>query len=326
VSIIGQGNVAIDVARMLLRDLNELSKTDISSHAVDLLRVSKVKNVHLIGRRGISQAAFTTSELRELIKLDGVESFLVDEESVQLNQESVQELQDDRGKRRKVELLKTLKVVPPILNTKNESSNKKLYFHFLRLPLEIYPESPTSKNVGGVLLEKCKLEGVAGNQKATGTGKTERLDCGIVFRSIGYKGVSMPGVPFDQHAGVVPNEKGKVIGDNQLYVSGWLKRGPTGIIGTNKWDAEETVQCLLDDLKQGKNTNNHNHNHNQIGLNGVPQIKEILEQRGLKTVSFEEWKKIEKEEVERGKQKGKVLEKFTVVEDMMELLNKREDS
>eukprot|EP01113_Clastostelium_recurvatum_P038729 TRINITY_DN5824_c0_g1_i2.p1 TRINITY_DN5824_c0_g1~~TRINITY_DN5824_c0_g1_i2.p1 ORF type:complete len:578 (-),score=87.51 TRINITY_DN5824_c0_g1_i2:3-1736(-) len=340
--VIGQGNVAVDVARMFLRDVDDLHKTDMASQAVDLLRDSRVRTVHIIGRRGAGQASFTTGELRELINIKNIECYLADARNLEIGDATASELQAERGKKRMVDLIKKMPVRDPYSSSHLEttSNNKKLYFHFLRSPTEFYSDKTNDRKLGGVVLARNELSGPSGNQRAEAVSgaSPEQLPCGIVFRSIGYKGIAMPGVPFDQAKGIVPNEAGRVTYNTEngkdhvtrpdkeaikrpMYVSGWLKRGPSGIIGDNKWDAEETVAGLLADANSGA-LSEPTHHTGDTDSDHLASLRSLLQRKGLRTVSFDQWKKIEQEEHARGKAKGKPTDKITVVEDMMALLEK----
>jgi ferredoxin/flavodoxin---NADP+ reductase len=249
VAVIGVGNVAVDVARILARDPAELEHTDIPEPVMAALRDSKVREVHVIGRRGPAQAKFTTKELRELGELGGVH---VSADAAELDLaggfdhsgESTELATSDRRVRGNL-------VAMAGWGSKGLDAGRKLRLRFWLRPAEIH-ESPSGA-VGGLRLERTRL---TADGAFEGTGEFETLDTQLVLRSVGYQSVPLPGVPFDARTHTVPNANGRVLSDGGAplpgeYVAGWLKRGPTGVIGTNKADAAETVQALLADLAGG---------------------------------------------------------------------------
>src|SRR6516162_3525817 len=258
VAVIGVGNVAVDVARILARDVTELEETDVPEPVLAALRASKVSEVHVNGRRGPAYAKFTTKELRELGDLPGV-SVSVDPAEMDLNGfdlsgESASLAESDRRVRGNLVAMRSwLSAAPggPGAPDAWSGPGRRLRLRFWLRPVEILQSS--SRTVSGLRLERTRLtsDGVF-----EGTGEIETLDAQLVLRSVGYQSVPLPGVPFDSRASVVPNAQGRVLGEDGTplpgeYVAGWLKRGPTGVIGTNKSDAAETVRCLLEDLAGG---------------------------------------------------------------------------
>jgi len=304
--IIGQGNVAMDVGRILSKTVDELKTTDIAQHALEVLAESKVKEVHLIGRRGPVQAAFTPPEIKEFGGLKDCDPVL-DPAYLNLNPESQIELEDPNGavRRRNWEVLKEFASRP------TPTKRKRFVIHFCKGPKELRGNGRVEK----VILEKNKLVGSPGAQQAVGTGEMEELACGIFFRSVGYRGVPIPGVPFDPKKGIFPNVGGRILGDDGkalpgLYASGWIKRGPSGVIGTNKPDSVETVNNLLSDVSH-------------LCECPMPQraaVMDFLKQKHVRFVSFEDWRKIDSAEMERGKPLGKPREKFIKVEEMLAVL------
>ena len=249
VAVIGVGNVAVDVARILARDPSELEQTDIPEPVMDALRASKVREVHVIGRRGPAQAKFTTKELRELGELPGVhvscdpaELDLAD--GFDRSGESAALAASDRRVRGNL-------VAMTGWNGDPAGTGRKLRVRFWLRPTEI--QESDSRTVAGLRLERTRL---SESGVFEGTGEFETLDTQMVLRSVGYQSVPLPGVPFDSRTHTVPNAGGRVLSESGEplpgeYVAGWLKRGPTGVIGTNKADAAETVQALLADLAGG---------------------------------------------------------------------------
>jgi ferredoxin/flavodoxin---NADP+ reductase len=252
VAVIGVGNVAVDVARILARDPAELEETDIPEPVMAALRASKVREVHVIGRRGPAQAKFTTKELRELGDLAGVHvsadpAELELAEGFDRSGESAALATSDRRVRGNLVAMAgwtSADISAPA------GQGRKLRLRFWLRPAEIHESSGT---VSGLRLERTRLNE---SGEFEGTGEFETLDAQLVLRSVGYQSVPLPGVPFDARAHTVPNASGRVLSETGEplpgeYVAGWLKRGPTGVIGTNKADAAETVQALLADLAGG---------------------------------------------------------------------------
>ncbi|XP_062223527.1 NADPH:adrenodoxin oxidoreductase, mitochondrial isoform X3 [Phragmites australis] len=244
--VLGQGNVALDVARVLLRCKTELATTDITDYALDSLRGSTIRKVYLVGRRGPVQAACTAKELREILGLKNVRVCIKKADLV-TSPADEEEMRNSRIRRRVYELLSK---AASEHKDNNNNDQKELHFVFFRRPIRFMP-SENGSTVGAVQLEKTILKDdvVTGKQVAVGTGEFEDLKCGLVLKSIGYKSLPVQGLPFDKNRGVVPNLRGKVLSSESetatvetgLYVVGWLKRGPTGIVATNLHCAEETV-------------------------------------------------------------------------------------
>ncbi len=247
VAVIGVGNVAVDVARILIRNPEDLRETDISQPVLDTLMASKVREVHLIGRRGPAQAKFTTKELRELGELDGVEVVTyggeVDLDAFDPTGESARLAESDRHIRGNYTVIRDWASRPA------RGSARRLFVRFWQRPIEIHGP----RQVSGLTLERTRLDS---GGKFTGTGFFDTLNVDMVFRSVGYQSVPLADVPFDGRSYVVPNSEGRVLGPDGAplpgeYVAGWLKRGPSGVIGTNKSDAAQTIQWLLADLAGG---------------------------------------------------------------------------
>ncbi len=306
-AIIGQGNVAADVSRILAKTVDELKHTDIAEYALEALAASKIQEIYVIGRRGPAQAKFTTKELREFAHLSDCDPVVVAED-LRLNPESEKELADktNAGNLNNVKLFKEFSERP--LGGKS----KRCHFRFLLSPVALCGDNRLER----VILEKTRLEGEPFNQSAHGTGERIGLPCGIVFRSIGYRGVPIPGVPFDERRGIIPNEQGRVLDRGkvvpQLYVSGWIKRGPTGVIGTNRADSVATVEALLEDLPRLDTGGD-----SKLGAEG---LYPLLNERKVRVVSYADWQQIDEAEVARGKPKGKPREKFTYVDEMLSVL------
>ncbi len=304
--IIGQGNVAVDVARILAKTVNELKNTDIAEHALKNLEKSLVDEIYLIGRRGPVQAAFTRQEIKELGELEDCDP-IINPDELRLNPESQAELLDPDNERKK-----NYSILEEFSKRLKSSKRKKLYVQFKRSPVGI----EGAGRVERVIFEKNELTGEAGKQKARGTGKKETLPCGLFFRSVGYRGVSLPGVPFDSQKGIFPNIQGRIVSEGKpilgLYAAGWIKRGPSGVIGTNKPDSYETVDCLLKDIQDLK----------PCSLPQRSAVQNFLRTRGLKWVTFSDWNRIDLAEIERGKIRNKLREKFTSVDEMLKVIGK----
>ncbi|PYO58696.1 MAG: NADP oxidoreductase, partial [Candidatus Rokuibacteriota bacterium] len=251
-AVVGVGNVAIDVARILCRSPQELATTDIADHALEALRSSRIKEVYLLGRRGPAQAAFTNPEVKELGELADADVTARPEE-VELDELSraAVERSQDRAALKKAEILREYAARKP------GGKSKKLIIRFLVSPVELCGNE--AGEVVALRLVRNRLEATAaGTLQAKPTDQFETLPVGLVFRSVGYRGVPLPGVPFHESWGVILNEQGRVLDPDTKqpvvgeYAAGWIKRGPTGVIGTNKPDAAQTVACMMEDLAAGR--------------------------------------------------------------------------
>jgi ferredoxin--NADP+ reductase len=245
--VIGNGNVAADVTRILTRSPAELERTDIADHALEALRESRIEEVVVLGRRGPAQAAFTSAELRELGHIDGV-ALHVGPEGAELDPVSARWLRDEGTftARKNVQLLREFAAAPPA-----GGARRRIELRFLRSPVEIRGDG----RVEAIDVARNEIVQTAdGWLRAQRTGEeVETIECGLVLRSVGYRAVPLPDVPFDERHFVLPNERGRVLAaDGEplpgVYAVGWIKRGPTGILGTNKRDAEETVSRLVEDF------------------------------------------------------------------------------
>lgn len=308
--IIGQGNVAMDVARILCKTIDELKNTDISQHALDVLATSNIKEVHVVGRRGPAQAAFTSAEIKEFGELSDCYPVINDENDLNISYPSQTELADPANAQKK----KNFEILKSFIDIDKGNKKRKLVFHFKKSPAAIYPDE--NGKLDRVYLERNELVGEPGKQRSRGTGEKETLKCSIFFRSVGYRGVPIKGLPFHDAAGIIPNEGGRVMDSEHistgLYTAGWIKRGPSGIIGTNKPDAEETVKLIVEDLKILNPCKNPD---NQLLIN-------LLNELGVKYVTFHEWLKINEAEIEAGLKVGKPREKFTRLSEMLKVIGK----
>jgi ferredoxin/flavodoxin---NADP+ reductase len=294
VAVIGVGNVAVDVARILIRDPEELARTDISQPVLDALLASNVREVHVIGRRGPAQAKFTTKELRELGELAGVDIAVPGPEADLATFDACGEggklAESDRRVRGNLAVIDNWAARCPDWSAR-QINDRWLNVRFWLRPVRIEGDG----RVSGLIVERTHLDE---NGKLTGTDEYERMDVQMVLRSVGYQSVPLPGVPFDERTYTVPNEAGRVTGPDgaplpREYVVGWLKRGPTGVIGTNKSDAADTVKSLLADCAPG---------HSPDGNGHVPPEPEhlagVLSARGVLPVSYDDWLRVEQAEME----------------------------
>ncbi len=309
VAVIGMGNVALDVTRILAKSVTELATSDITDHALEVLKDSKVKDIYMIGRRGPAQAKFTTKELRELGELLNA-NIVVSEADMQIDEASLASIENEPA------LKKNLEVMQGFAKQTQESKARRVHLRFLASPIEILGDT----KVEAIKLEKNKLElSDSGYINAVGTGEFEVLPVQMVLRSVGYRGVALEGVPFNERRGVIPNDKG-VVQDEQgnrvagEYVAGWIKRGPSGVIGTNKADAMETVEQLIaleatEDLSEDDTK--------------IPTaITDLLKAKNIHYVSFEDWLELDKLELAAGEQQGRPRVKFTNVQEMLKLVAK----
>ncbi len=311
VAVIGIGNVAMDVARIIAKPTAELSATDLADHALTALANANVKTVHIVARRGPVQAACTTPELRELGELEGVD-VVVDPRDLELDPASEAQLaaMEDRNPAKNLEVLREW------ATRERTGAERQVVFHFNASPVSI---SGTDR-VNGLTIVRNKLESDGrGGVKAVPTDERHELPVGLVFRSVGYKGMPMPGVPFDERNGVVPNINGSVVdragGDTPepgLYVAGWIKRGPQGIIGTNKLCAAATVTQLLADAEAGKVP---------AARNDISSIDDLLASRGVTVTSWADWQTLDKAEQSRGAAAGRPRAKITNIREMLEIIS-----
>jgi ferredoxin--NADP+ reductase len=285
--VIGNGNVAADVTRMLTLSASELERTDVADHALAVLRESRIREVVVLGRRGPAQAAFTSAELRELGRLEGVDVF-VDPADVELDSASSRWLEDEGTftARKNVELLREFAARPA-----RAEAPRRIALRFLRSPVAIHGNGRVEA-IEVARNEIVRADGGALRASAL-PGDAETIPCGLVLRSVGYRSIPLRGVPFDEHRGVLPNHRGRVLtaaGDplRGVYAVGWIKRGPTGILGTNKRDAEETVRCLLEDLPA-------------LPAPRGGRIDEVLAERVPDLVTADGWRAIDAHERENGR-------------------------
>jgi ferredoxin--NADP+ reductase len=291
VAVIGNGNVAIDIARVLVKTPAEMRASDIADYAAEAIYDSPIRDVHLIGRRGPVEARFTTKELRELGELAAARP-IVDS---RLLCDGPPETMSDRD-RRLAE--KNLAVLRDFAARAQSERPKRVYFDFYARPVKVLGE----ERVTGLRLERTRIS----KGRAEGTGETYDLSCGLIVSAIGYEAMPISGLPFDQARGRVRNRDGRVA--KGLYVVGWAKRGPRGVIGTNKADGDQAAQAIAADFA-GKNT----------GGPGREGLEALLRERHVDWVSFGEWQVLDEAEVANAPP-GSPRRKLTRVKDMLDLL------
>jgi ferredoxin--NADP+ reductase len=307
VLVVGNGNVAMDVARILVSNPDELGTTDIADHALEVLRQSKVREVVVLGRRGPAQAAFTNPELKEFGELHGVD-VIVAPEDVALDELSESALADDKTAAKNVEMLKAYAAKGA------GGAPRRVVMRFLVSPVEVIGEDG---HVAAVKIERNRLvQAPDGSMRPRGTGEYETIPCGMILRSVGYKGVPLPGVPFDDASGTIPNVGGRVVttATGEVvpgeYVVGWAKRGPSGVIGTNKPDAGATVVAMIEDTAT------------LPGVGDPGDVAALLRERDVDFVSYADWKYLDTYELQAGASQGRPRVKVTRVPEMMEIIRK----
>jgi len=301
--VVGAGNVAVDVARMLALTADELGPTDTTDAAIDAICGSGIEEIVMLARRGPAQAAFTTPELIELGELAGAD-VIVDAADLELDPASEAAIAGDTNAQRNLEVLREY--------AGREPAGKpiRLVLRFCVSPVRILGD----ERVTGIELVRNRLEADdSGYVAAVSTGEHETLDCGLVLRSVGYRGVALPELPFDERRGTIPNDRGRVLGPDGgpapgVYCAGWIKRGPSGVIGTNKKDAAETVELLLEDAAAGR-----------LERKGVPAaaVEELLAERGVRFVEYAGWSAIDEAERAAGEKHGRPRVKLCSWDDLL---------
>jgi ferredoxin--NADP+ reductase len=299
VAVIGAGNVALDVARMLLTSMPRLRATDVPEHVLKVLAASTVRDVYIVARRGVAQVKFSSKELHEIGELPDVD-VLLRSQDLDLDQRSQDELIGDPVRHHAVDVLRSF------AERERQGRSKRLHFRFMAQPRAI----TGTDRVDALELEHTQFDGTG---RLVGTGQIEQLPVQLVVRSVGYRGLPMPGLPFDPAAGVIPHRHGAVLSPDGLpmpglYVAGWIKHGPNGVIGTNRKDAAETVATLFADLP---------------GLRSAPrrdtdELLAVLRARGVDVVDWARWEQIDAAESVKGVPDGRTRVK---IHDWAELLS-----
>ena len=283
--VVGVGNVALDVARVLIKSADQLDDTDMAEEVLGGLAATRITDVHILGRRGPAYTSFTTKELRELGQLEGVE-VRVDPADLELDASSQARLGVDKVATRNVAVFTEWAARTP------GDGSRRIWFHFWTRPVALLGEG----RVGAVEVESTVIDA---DGAVVGSGPPRTVDAQLVVRSVGYRGLPLPGVPHDERTGRVPHAEGRVIRDGGFsageYATGWIKRGPTGVIGTNRSDAVETVVSLLHDVTEGDVAA-----HGRSG-----DLDRLLARRGIAPLDLPAWHRIDAAEIERGQSHGR---------------------
>src|SRR5436309_14510942 len=307
--VVGNGNVAMDVTRILVMSPETLLKTDIAGHALEKLRESKIREVVVLGRRGAAQAAFTTPEIKELGKLEGVD-VIVDPPNIELDPASLVDIEGDRTARANLECLHAYAA------RTEHTAPRRISMRFLASPVEIVD---VNGRIAAVKIEHNELVvDPNGGLRSKGTGKFENIEAGLVMRSIGYRSVPIEGVPFDHATSTINNIAGQVVHPNTgevvpgEYVVGWARRCPTGLIGNNKPDSAATVESMLADLPMLQGISD---DHRDL----LP-IEAFLRERDIDYVTYQDWKILDQYEVACVARRGRRRVKVTTVPEMMAII------
>lgn len=305
--VVGVGNVAMDVARVLAKSVDELNRTDIADHALEKLAASRVKDVYVLSRRGPAQVKFTNAEVREFGHLEVADAIVLAEE-LNIDKASFKSIEGDTSAQKNLDYLRAYSEIG------SRGKPRRVHFRFLISPVEIL--AGEDGRIAGVRCEHNKLVPTDdGDMRAVGTGIFETLPAGMVLRSVGYKGVPLSGVPYNQRTGTILNIDGRVTDEQGavvpgLYVVGWAKRGPTGVIGTNKPDAQETVNEMLADLDAIT-----------PAANPDPQaVVQLLDERFVRYITESDWAVINEAELKTGKAQNRPRVKIAAKAAMLRLL------
>jgi ferredoxin/flavodoxin---NADP+ reductase len=317
--VVGNGNVAIDVARMLVLAPDELAPTDTADHALDVLAASHVSEVVVVGRRGPAQAAFTNPELLELGELADADVIVDSDELEQALAIHDERAEEDATSRRNVEILRTYAARTPA------GHRKRIVLRFLLSPTALVADE--HGRLGAVEFVRNELvPGAGGALRAQPTAERETIAAGLAFRAIGYRGIALPGVPFDERAAVIPNEAGRVLDPDSgaplpgEYVVGWIKRGPSGVIGTNKKDAQETVDAMLADLSAPHSENGaapSSPTTHQPADPDADSVEQLLRTRQPALITYSGWQAIDRHERALGEPSGRPRVKLTRIDELL---------
>ncbi len=314
VAVVGNGNVAMDVVRILAQDPHgELAASDITDEALQALRTSTVREITILGRRGPAQAAFSPKEIKEVGSLEGAD-LVIDGAEVDLDELSATWLENEAAPSAK----KNVEYLKETSTQGTGEAERKIHCKFLVSPVAVLGGDG---KMTGVRIERNELYADdSGTPRPRGTGDTYDLDVDLLFKAVGYRGVPIEGVPFHERWGIFPNDEGRLLEsqDGEVvpnqYVVGWAKRGPSGLIGTNGPDSQATVAKLIEDVQSRR--------ADADPEKDPERIVALLQERGVDFVTFADWERLDAEEIRLGEEKGKVREKFTTVESMMEAINR----
>ena len=306
VAVIGVGNVAVDVARILSKHVEDLLVTEIPQNVVDGLKQSSITDVHVFGRRGAAQVKFSPNELRELIRTPDVDVLVYREDFV--HDETVDVTQESKQTRQVVKMLEDhLELVEKAVAEDSLKASRRIHLHMMQAPVAVLGE----EHVEGIRMERQRF---IGDGRVEGTGETIDYPVQAVYSAVGYFGSPVPGAPFDPNSGVVPNAEGRVIGDDGapvsgMYATGWAKRGAVGLIGSTKSDARETIAHLVEDAENGEL-------HATTDALGWDATRELLESLGVRYTTWEGWELLEEYEkalgVPEGRERIKVVDRETM--------------
>ncbi|MGV0837214.1 FAD-dependent oxidoreductase [Mycolicibacterium thermoresistibile] len=300
--VVGNGNVALDVARILVTDPEVLATTDIADHALEALRTRGVDEVVITGRRGPLQATFTTLELRELATLEGLRDV-----DIVVDPADLADITDEDLAAAGKTVTNNVKVLRKYAEQGVRGASRRIVFRFRTSPVEIKGDG----RVQSIVLGRNELVNDNGRVVAKDTGQREELPAGLVIRAVGYRGTATPGLPFDERSGTIPHTDGRIEGSRNEYVVGWIKRGPTGVIGSNKSDSAETVDTLIADLQRTERT--------EFGADHADQLADWLRERQPKLVTAEHWELIDTHETSAGKQSGRPRVKLASVAELLRI-------
>ena len=292
---------------MLALTRDELAATDVADHALEVMAESNVREIVVLGRRGPAQAAFTNPELLELGDMTDAD-IIVDPGDAELDPLSRAFIESEEASGTKK---KNVKIISEYSQRVPEGKRRRIVLRFLVSPVEILG----SERVEGIRIARNELvEDETGALRPRPTGETEEIECGLVFRSIGYRGTALEGIPFDERHAVIPNDRGRILdGDEPVageYVVGWIKRGPTGIIGTNKRDAQETVELLLEDLDAGRLPDPADPDRDSLDA--------LIAERRPDAVSYAGWEAIDRLEKAAGEPHGRPRVKLCSFDELLE--------
>jgi len=300
--VVGNGNVALDVARILVTDPDVLATTDIADHALKVLHDRGVEEVLVLGRRGPLQAPFTTLELRELGALEGLGDV-----DVIVDPADFADITDEDIEAAGKTVRNNIKVLRGYAEREPRGAKRRIVFRFCTSPIELKGE----RRVESIVLGRNALVDDNGRIVAKDTGEREEVPAQLVVRAVGYRGVPTPGLPFDDRSGTIPHANGRIDGRRNEYVVGWIKRGPTGVIGSNKSDSQETVDTLVSDLSGADLA--------EVGADYPEELVEWLLERQPKLITDDHWKLIDEHERSAGRPHGRPRVKLTSVAELLRI-------